>query len=230
MIWRYSTSISFGCSVSHRPTGPKWLKKTVKHVMGATSPQISHPVAGLKVKAEPEDAKVWPADTNLVLPVNRGKIQVTAQTDRVRAVVSQSFNHLQIVFTFDDAFPERNLQTPVFRRCLIDGAHEVDADIKSRLKRDHQYATHMVSLVRQYFPSLSNAHLSHQVKTRLTSYRGVLKTKTMGFTIGAFALKPDCDDDYIDWLLDHNTLPYIYPVDDVGRVSHNLFPYSFMSN
>lgn len=202
----------------------------MEQASGATGSRDPHPAADLEVKAEPKDAETWPADTNLVLPVSRGKIQLTAQTNRVRAVISEAFNHLQVAFTFDDAFPERNLQTPVFRRCLIDGAHDVDADIRSRLKRDHQYATHMVSLVCQHFPSLSKTHLCCQVKTRLTSYRGVLKTKTMGFTIGAFALKPECSDDYIDWLLDRNVLPYIYPVDGVNRVSHHHSPYLFTAN
>jgi len=122
----------------------------------------SRAAAEPKVKLEPEDvrsAPSWPADTDLVFPAGRGKPSLIRQSARVRRVITLAFDELAEVFTFDDAFPDGDEETTLFRDLLLNGADKVDRDIKSRLKYDHAYAGHMVSMVCDYFSDLANAHV-----------------------------------------------------------------------
>ena len=66
------------------------------------------------------------------------------------------------------------------------------------------------------------------MKSRLSSYRSVLKKKTKDFVQGRFALKVDSDN-YVDWLLDSVKLPYVYPGEHVQRASR-YFLYEPISN
>jgi hypothetical protein len=114
------------------------------------TPTFAQPIVPTIQAVVPENAVVWPSDTELIYVAGTTKVMLTAQRPVMRTVIQDAFENVHASLLFNCAFPDASVIPSIIRDGLVAAAWSNvprASNIHGRLLVDEEYIAKMSRLV-----------------------------------------------------------------------------------